>query len=170
MRPTGLPPTGQARLDGPAAGRRTLRTVRDGGPGDGDRLARNARTGGRTARCYCWMPDAKGKPFAIAVGTDVQNSIYVCRLVDRAPARSCGISAAITIIVTSLGVSRDLRYLVSGSADGTMRFWSLAEYAQGTTPWAAGERRSPCVATNSGDGHSSGRAAVSQRDAQGRRA
>ena len=29
--------------------------------------------------------DAAGKPLAIAVGTDVQNSIYVCRLVEKGP-------------------------------------------------------------------------------------
>ena len=36
-------------------------------------------------RCYCWIADRQGKPFAIAVGTDVQNSIYVYRLVEKGP-------------------------------------------------------------------------------------
>jgi hypothetical protein len=34
--------------------------------------------------------------------------------------------------VLSVGASRDARYLVSGSADGTVRFWSLADYAHET--------------------------------------
>jgi WD40 repeat protein len=91
-------------------------------------------------RCYCWVPDAMGKPFAIAVGTDVQSSIYVC-ILDVA-----GICPILRHFrghndrVTSLGISRDLKYLVSGSADGTVRFWSLAELAQlytGAKRWGA---------------------------------
>ena len=81
-------------------------------------------------RCYCWVPDANGKPFAIAVGTDVQDSIYVC-LLD--VAGRCPILRHFrghNDRVTSLGISRDLKYLVSGSDDGTVRFWSLAELAQ----------------------------------------
>jgi WD40 repeat protein len=82
-----------------------------------------------TPQCYCWVPDSSGKPFAIAVGTDVQDSIYICRL---------EASGACPILrhfrghndrVISLSISRDLKYLVSGSADGTVRFWSLAELA-----------------------------------------
>ena len=36
-----------------------------------------------TPQCFCWVPDAAGKPFAIAVGTNLQDSIYICRLVER---------------------------------------------------------------------------------------
>ena len=36
-------------------------------------------------RCYCWLADAAGQPYAIAVGTDIQDSVYVCRLVERGP-------------------------------------------------------------------------------------
>ncbi len=81
-------------------------------------------------RCYCWIPDRQGNPFALAVGTDLQNSIYVVRLADRALLRHFrGHSDA----VLSLAVSRDLRYLASGSADGTVGIWSLADCEQGPT-------------------------------------
>ena len=83
-------------------------------------------------RCWCWVPDAAGRPFAIAVGTDLQDSIYVCRLAERGPCPILRHFRGHNDWVTSVGVSRDLRYLVSGSADGTVRFWSLADYAQGT--------------------------------------
>ena len=86
-------------------------------------------------RCYCWVPDATGQPYAIAVGTDVQNSIYVCRLAERGPCPILRHFRGHHDSVNSVGVSRDLRYLVSSSTDGTVRFWSLADYAQGTTPW-----------------------------------
>ena len=72
------------------------------------------------------MPDEGGKPFAIAVGTDRQNSIYVCKLVDQGPCPILRHFRGHYDYVTSLGISRDLRYLVSGSADGTIRFWSLS--------------------------------------------
>ncbi|MGO9115633.1 MAG: caspase family protein [Thermoguttaceae bacterium] len=82
-------------------------------------------------RCYCWLADAAGQPYAIAVGTDIQNSVYVCRLVDRGPCPILRHFRGHSDVVTSVGVSRDLRYLVSGSADGTVRFWSLAGFAEG---------------------------------------
>ena len=93
-----------------------------------------------TPRCYCWIPDDQGNPFAIAVGTDVQNSIYVYRLVEEGPCPVLRHFRGHHDYVTSAGVSRDLKYLVSASADGTIRFWSLADYAQGDTPvgrWGA---------------------------------
>ena len=33
-------------------------------------------------RAFCWIPDEQGNPFAIAVGSDLQNSIYVFRLAE----------------------------------------------------------------------------------------
>lgn len=85
-------------------------------------------------RCYCWLADAAGQPYAIVVGTDIQDSIYVCRLVDRGPCPILRHFRGHADVVTSVGVSRDLRYLVSGSADGTVRFWSLAGCAEGIKP------------------------------------
>ncbi len=91
-------------------------------------------------RCFCWVPDAGGKPFAIAVGTDRQNSVYVCKLVDQGPCPILRHFRGHSDHVTSLGISRDLRYLASGSADGTICIWSLAEFARGKEPlgrWGA---------------------------------
>ena len=102
-----------------------------------------------TPCCYCWVPDAAGKPYAIAVGTDVQDSIYVCRLTERGPCPILRHFRGHNDRVTSVGVSRDLKYLVSASADGTVRFWSLAEFNQGTAPLGAGERRLPSRVDNS---------------------
>ena len=91
-------------------------------------------------RCYCWLADASGQPYAIAVGTDIQNSIYVCQLVERGPCPVLRHFRGHSDVVTSVGVSQDLRYLVSASADGTVRFWSLADCAEGVKPqgrWGA---------------------------------
>jgi WD40 repeat protein len=90
----------------------------------------DARLEGRP-RCYCWIPDAQDKPFAIAVGTDVQNSVYVFRLAEKG---SCPILRHFRghhDYVTSLAVSRDARLLASSSADGTIMVWSLSEYQKG---------------------------------------
>jgi len=91
-------------------------------------------------RCYCWLPDRQGRPYAIVVGTDVQNSVYVCRLVEQGPCPILRHFRGHHDFVTSVGVSRDLRYVVSGSADGTVRIWSLRDHQQGTAPlskWGA---------------------------------
>lgn len=91
-------------------------------------------------RCYAWISDAAGEPTAIAVGTDVQNSIFVCQL---APQGVCPILRHFRghhDYVTALGVSEDRRYLVSGSADGTARIWSLVHLEQAGAPlgrWGA---------------------------------
>jgi WD40 repeat protein len=84
-----------------------------------------------SVRSYCWIPDREGKPFAIAVGTDRQNSIYVCRLVERGICPILRHFRGHNDYVTSVGVSRDARYLVSGSADNTISIWSLAGYERG---------------------------------------
>jgi len=82
-------------------------------------------------RCYCWIPDRQGRPAAIAVGTDVQNSVFVCRLVEQGPCPILRHFRGHQDYVTSLSVSRDLRFLASGSADGTIMTWSLSQYEKG---------------------------------------
>ena len=82
-------------------------------------------------RCYCWIADREGKPFAIAVGTDVQNSIYVYRLAEKGSCPLLRHFRGHNDYVTSLAVSRDLRLLASSSADGTIMFWSLSDYQRG---------------------------------------
>ena len=80
-------------------------------------------------RCWCWIPDAQGKPAAIAIGTDLQNSVYVYGLTDGFPLLRH--FRGHQDQVTSVGVSRTAEYLVSGSADGTVRTWSLAGFLDG---------------------------------------
>ncbi len=76
----------------------------------------------------CWIPDPENPdqpPLAIVVGTEGRNHIFVyqldatgkCQLVRQFRGHSSG--------VTSVGVSSDVRYLVSGSRDGTTGFWKL---------------------------------------------
>jgi WD40 repeat protein len=95
------------------------------------RVAFDPRLEGRP-RCYCWIADRRGNPFAIAVGTDAQNSIYVCRLVEKGDCPILRHFRGHNDYVTSLAVSRDLRLLGSCSADGTIMFWSLSECQRGT--------------------------------------
>lgn len=82
-------------------------------------------------RCYCWIPDAQGQPQALAVGTDLQNSVYVYRLAQQGRGPILRQFRGHHDFVTSVGVSRDLRFLVSGSADGTVIVWSLDGWAEG---------------------------------------
>ncbi len=116
----------------------TLQLFRDGAArGIVDLRPRRANFNEGKPRSYCWLPDARGNPFAIVVGTDVQNQIYVCRLVEQGICPILRQFRAHNDWVTSLGVSRDLKYLVSGSTDGTAKIWSLADVAHGRAPAGA---------------------------------
>ena len=83
------------------------------------------------ARAYCWIPDAEGRPHAIAIGTDTQNGVYVYGVTERGPCPLWRQFRGHQDYVTSIAVSRDNRYLVSGGADGTLQFWSLSRYEDG---------------------------------------
>ncbi|MFG0333122.1 MAG: caspase family protein, partial [Maioricimonas sp. JB049] len=79
---------------------------------------------------HCFIPDAQGRAFAVALGTDTQNGIFVYQL----PA---GPNGPILLryfrdhsgSVTTVGASADGRYLVSGAKDQTVKIWSLAGLA-----------------------------------------
>jgi WD40 repeat protein len=91
-------------------------------------------------RSFCWLPGEDGQPIAVAVGTGVQNSIYVCRLAQQGACPILRHFRGHFDYVTSLCASRDGRYLASGSADGTVRVWSLSSYLKGRAPdgrWGA---------------------------------
>ena len=77
------------------------------------------------ATAWCWIPDRRGEPWAVAVGTDVRNNIYVFQLARQGICPLVRQFRGHTAAVTSLGVSRDLRYLVSGSEDATIAIWKL---------------------------------------------
>ena len=76
---------------------------------------------------WCWIPTPKGQPFAVAIGTSGNNNIYVFRLTDRGTCRVLRVFRGHAGRVTSVGVSQDLRYLVSGSQDSTIRVWPLGK-------------------------------------------
>lgn len=88
-------------------------------------------------RCYCWVHGDGPDPVAVAVGTDKQNAIYVYALLEAGPTLVRSFRGH-NDWVTSVSVSRDGKYLASGSADGTIRFWSLSGLQQGArTRWGA---------------------------------
>ena len=75
----------------------------------------------------CWIPDAAGNPFAVAVGTDGRNNIYVFALADAGACPLIRQFRGHEEAVRSLSVSRDLRYLASGADDATLRVWPLRD-------------------------------------------
>ncbi|MFZ5830508.1 MAG: caspase family protein [Planctomycetota bacterium] len=86
-------------------------------------------------RCYCFVADSEGCPFAIAVGTDRQNSIYVFRLAEQGTCSLLRHFRGHFDSLNSVGVSHDRKYLVSGAADGTICVWSLDALEQGAELW-----------------------------------
>ncbi len=81
----------------------------------------------------CWLTDPQGQPIGLVVGTDVQNSLYVFHLAQRGECPLRRHFRGHQDLVTSVGVSRDMKYLVSGGGDGTVRLWSLADWTLGNT-------------------------------------
>ena len=96
----------RGRLDRPAPAGGSLQLYRDGLPQG--KIVLDPELEGRP-RCHTWISDAKGQPLAIAVGTDVQNSVYVYRLAAQGPCPVLRHFRGHHDYVTSVGVSRDLR-------------------------------------------------------------
>jgi WD40 repeat protein len=78
-----------------------------------------------TPQCWCWIEDRAGEPYAVAVGTDVQHGVYVYGLTDAGACPLLRYFRGHSGMVNSLALSPDGRYLASGSADGTVRYWNL---------------------------------------------
>lgn len=76
--------------------------------------------------CWGWIPDARGQPAALAVGTNVQNGVFVYGLAKAGPCPLLCYFRGHYDVVRGLAASRDGRYLVSGSRDGTLCYWHLA--------------------------------------------
>ncbi|NUQ66495.1 MAG: caspase family protein [Pirellulales bacterium] len=76
-------------------------------------------------RCWCWIVDRNGEPYAVAIGTDVQHGVYVYGLNAAGPCPLLRYFRGHNGMVNALTLSPDCRYLVSGSADGTIRYWNL---------------------------------------------
>lgn len=75
-----------------------------------------------------WLADTQGKPFAVAIGTNGSNQIYIYRLQDKGPFPLLRQFRGHEGAVTSISVSTDRRYLASTSQDGTVRFWKLEDF------------------------------------------
>ncbi|MCC7420924.1 MAG: caspase family protein [Planctomycetaceae bacterium] len=76
---------------------------------------------------FCWIPDARGQPVAVAIGTKEQNGIFVYSL------PGAGGKAVLlryfrdhTGAVQSLTSTSDGKFLASASEDETVKVWSLA--------------------------------------------
>ena len=80
----------------------------------------------------CWIPDKTGQSTAVAIGTNGTNNIYVYDLADNG---ICSLQRQFRghiSVVNSIGISKDARYLVSGSDDATVRIWTLKGFASAT--------------------------------------
>jgi len=81
----------------------------------------------------CWIPGPGGEPAAVAVGTAVQNGVFVFGLPQGGDCELWQYCRGHYGRVTSVAASPDGRYLASGSTDGTIRYWPLRG-AEGTSP------------------------------------
>jgi WD40 repeat protein len=79
----------------------------------------------------CWIPDRQGQPLAVVIGTDGQNNLYVFRLEEQGGCPLLRMFRGHEAAVTSVGISRDLRYLVSAAQDMTIRFWPVGDVVTG---------------------------------------
>lgn len=78
------------------------------------------------ARSFCWIAGDDGQPYAAAVGTDVQQGVFVFGIGGKGEA--CPLLRYYRDhggYVTSLSVSKDGKYLASASLDQTIKIWSL---------------------------------------------
>ena len=75
----------------------------------------------------CWIPDAQGQPAAIALAAQVNNNIYIFRLAQQGNCPILRVFRGHGSNITSLALTHDRHYLVSGASDGTVRFWPLAQ-------------------------------------------
>lgn len=131
----------------PAQGGWTL--VADRGP-DGQavqatyRLQRNGQWKGRLPLvpelhgepvCRCWIPNPQPPhaPYAVAVGTNGRNNVYVFQLAETGDCPLLRQFRGHSAEVTSVDVSHDARYLVTGSADATVAIWKLEDFASADT-------------------------------------
>jgi len=73
----------------------------------------------------CWIPGGGGEPAAVAVGTAIQNGVFVFGLPRDGECDQLLYCRGHNGRVTSVAASPDGKYLVSGSTDGTVRYWPL---------------------------------------------
>jgi WD40 repeat protein len=75
---------------------------------------------------FCWIPDAQGAPLAMAIGTNIQCGVYVYGLPQAKVFPILKYFRGHHDLVSSLAISANKRILISGSRDGTVRCWPLA--------------------------------------------
>ncbi|MCA9051802.1 MAG: caspase family protein, partial [Planctomycetaceae bacterium] len=90
---------------------------------------------GQLTGSYCFLPDANGRPFAVAVGTANVYEIFVYRLTDLREENTgtdalCRFYRDHSGSIQDLSVSSDGRYLASASLDKSVKIWSLAGLAR----------------------------------------
>ncbi|MEM9657380.1 MAG: hypothetical protein AAF961_03375, partial [Planctomycetota bacterium] len=85
-------------------------------------------------RSVCWIPSRQAGqgPVAAAVGSSA-GGIYLFKTARAGDAPMLRQFRGHTAEITSLAVSRDLRYLASASRDGTVRFWPLRNVVDETS-------------------------------------
>jgi WD40 repeat protein len=79
-----------------------------------------------TYRLHTWLTDSQGQVYGVAVATDRQDGVF---LYDLPAAGQCRLMRYLrdhADTIRSLSVSADGRFLVSSSADQTVKIWSLA--------------------------------------------
>ena len=74
----------------------------------------------------CWIADTDGQPTAVALSAK-NNNIYIFKLVRQDACPILRVLRGHSSKITSLALTHDRRYLVSGASDGTVRFWPLAQ-------------------------------------------
>lgn len=90
--------------------------------------------------CCAWIPDERGEAAALAVGTNIQNGVFVFEVSARGAGRLLRYFRGHHDSVLSLCVTRDRRYLVSGARDGLLIYWRLeGVFEEATAPsrWGA---------------------------------
>lgn len=107
-----------------------VRLLRDGQPSG--QVPVDAQRQG-LAESFCFIPGADGQAEAVAVGTNLQCGAFVYELPAGGACRLLRYFRGHQDVVTSLSVSADRRYLLSGSRDGNIRIWSLSGYREGTS-------------------------------------
>lgn len=99
---------------------------------DGQRKAKlplDVRSQGQVvAASVCWLTNDQHQPFAVAVGLNGSNNIFVFRLQDQGVCPVIRQFRGHTAEVRSITASPDGRILVSSANDGTIRAWPLTDF------------------------------------------
>jgi hypothetical protein len=114
--------------------------LREGGVNRG-RITLNPTSHGHITNrnAWCFVPGENGNPIALAIGTNEGQGVYIYDLAAKGECQMLRFCRGHSDEVTTLATTADGRYLVSGAADGTVRYWQLAGLAGRGVPrrWGA---------------------------------